>query len=66
MLDGIFVKQGMYIKIRLIPDWHPRALLPKQDDTQDGRQTCFSILKRHVSNLYCLLIALKWSYLLEN
>ena len=41
MLDGIFCESGMYIKIRLIPDWHPWALLPKQDGIQDGRQTCF-------------------------
>ena len=32
------------MKIRLIPDWHPWSLLPKQDGILDGRQTCFSIL----------------------
>ena len=29
MLDDILVKQGCILKIRLIPDWHPWALLPK-------------------------------------
>ena len=37
---------------------------PKQDGVQDGCQTRFFYSKEVCSNLYCLLITLKWSNLL--
>ena len=62
MLDGIFVKQGCILKSDLNQSdirghYSQSKMAPKM-----AVKHVFSILKRHD----CLLIALKWSYLLEN